>query len=311
MKALIVGAAGMVGRKLVARLVRDGASAGARSTMRISSTSSRLRRQRARRSRSRSTPTTSLPPMPRRSSSRRGPTSSSCSPRSSRARRKRISRKGYGINLDGTRSVFEAIRREQALSGGAYRAAPRLHLVDRRLRLALPRQDRRRILRDAADELRDAEGDLRASARRLLPPRLFRWDRRSGSRPSACVPARPTRRRPASSPTSSASRWPARRRSCRWTTPCATGTPRRGRRSGSCCARRNRTRTCSGAAHPEPAGRQRHRRRADRGAAANRGGEDRCAHPPRPRRDDRRDRRRLAPQLRPRQGKGARVQGGR
>ena len=32
--------------------------------------------------------------------------------------------KGYSVNLDGTRLIFEAIRREQALSGGAYR--PRL-----------------------------------------------------------------------------------------------------------------------------------------------------------------------------------------
>ena len=29
--------------------------------------------------------------------------------------------KGYGINLDGTRMIFDALRREQALSGGAYR----------------------------------------------------------------------------------------------------------------------------------------------------------------------------------------------
>ena len=32
--------------------------------------------------------------------------------------------KGYAINLGGTHSIFEAIRREQALSGGAYK--PRL-----------------------------------------------------------------------------------------------------------------------------------------------------------------------------------------
>src|SRR5271163_1267303 len=32
--------------------------------------------------------------------------------------------KGYAINLDGTRALFEAIRRENQLSGGAYR--PRL-----------------------------------------------------------------------------------------------------------------------------------------------------------------------------------------
>ena len=31
--------------------------------------------------------------------------------------------KGYGINLDGTRMIFEALRREQALSGGAYARA--------------------------------------------------------------------------------------------------------------------------------------------------------------------------------------------
>ena len=29
--------------------------------------------------------------------------------------------KGYAINLDGTRMIFDALRREQALSGGAYR----------------------------------------------------------------------------------------------------------------------------------------------------------------------------------------------
>ena len=47
--------------------------------------------------------------------------------------------KGYAINLGGTQALFEAIRRENALSGGAYRPRADLHLVDRRVRRALSR----------------------------------------------------------------------------------------------------------------------------------------------------------------------------
>ena len=50
--------------------------------------------------------------------------------------------KGYRINLDGTRHLFEAIRK----AGGGYKPRARLHLVDRRVRRALPGHDRRRVL---------------------------------------------------------------------------------------------------------------------------------------------------------------------
>ena len=97
--------------------------------------------------------------------------------------------KGYAINVGGTQSIFEAIRREQALSGGAYRPRLDLHLLDRRVRRAVPGQDRRRIPHGAADQLRNPEGDLRASARRLFAPRLLR--RR---RPAPADDLRATRR---------------------------------------------------------------------------------------------------------------------
>ncbi len=82
--------------------------------------------------------------------------------------------KGYAINLGGTHAIFEAIRREQALSGGAYRAPPDLHLLDRGLWRAVPRQDRRRVSRRSTDQLRHPEGDLRTPACRLFEARLLR-----------------------------------------------------------------------------------------------------------------------------------------
>jgi nucleoside-diphosphate-sugar epimerase len=45
--------------------------------------------------------------------------------------------KGYRINLDGTRYLFEAIRK----AGGGYKPKPDLHLVDRGVRRALPGGD--------------------------------------------------------------------------------------------------------------------------------------------------------------------------
>ena len=106
--------------------------------------------------------------------SRRAPTSSFLSPRWSRAKRRADFDKGYAINLDGTRALFEAIRREQALARRRLQAAPRLHLLDRRVRRAVPRDDRRRFPRRSADQLRRPEGDLRTAARRLFAPRLLR-----------------------------------------------------------------------------------------------------------------------------------------
>ena len=51
--------------------------------------------------------------------------------------------KGYTVNLDATRRLFEAIRHERGASSGAYFPARDLRLLDRRLRRAVPRGDRR------------------------------------------------------------------------------------------------------------------------------------------------------------------------
>ena len=80
--------------------------------------------------------------------------------------------KGYRINLDGTRFLLEAIRQEGL--EGAVHAAARLHLVDRGVRRAVPGSDRRRVLLDPAHQLRHAEGDLRAAAQRLFAQGLCR-----------------------------------------------------------------------------------------------------------------------------------------
>ena len=124
MKVLIIGAAGMIGRKLTARLARDGRLAGERSTTRISSTSSRRSRSRTRPSRSRSTPSTSprLTSRPKLIAARPDVIFLLASVVSGEA--EADFDKGYAINVGGTHALFEAIRREQALAGGAYR--PRL-----------------------------------------------------------------------------------------------------------------------------------------------------------------------------------------
>ena len=63
--------------------------------------------------------------------------------------------KGYRVNLDGSRALLEAVR----LAGERLPSEIRLHLVDRRVRRALPRGHSRRLPSDAAHLLRHAEGD--------------------------------------------------------------------------------------------------------------------------------------------------------
>ena len=53
---------------------------------------------------------------------------------------------GYAINLDGTRMIFEAMRREHRAIRRRYKPARSVHLLDRRVRRAVPRNNRRRIL---------------------------------------------------------------------------------------------------------------------------------------------------------------------
>ena len=109
--------------------------------------------------------------------------------------------KGYRVNLDGTRFLLDAVRAIDGLP-----PARRLRIVDRRLRNAVSGRDRRRLLHHTADELRDAEGDRRASPQRLHTARLPRRESASGCRRSASARARPTRRHRGSSRESSASR---------------------------------------------------------------------------------------------------------
>ena len=78
--------------------------------------------------------------------------------------------KGYRVNLDGTRELFEAIRK-------ANYTRVVFTFFYRRIRRAVPGSHRRRIPERAAHELRHAEGHRRAAALRLQPPRLLRRHR--------------------------------------------------------------------------------------------------------------------------------------
>ena len=152
--------------------------------------------------------------------------------------------KGYAVNLDGARMLFEAIRREQRLSGGAYRPQTRLHLVDRSVRRAVPRNYRRRFLLDAADELRNAESDLRIAARRLFASRLFRRGRLAAA--DDLRAPRPAQRA-ASGFFSGIIREPlaGREACCRSPKPSSTGTLRRARQWAFSSMRRRRPRPSS------------------------------------------------------------------
>ena len=124
--------------------------------------------------------------------------------------------KGYRVNLDGTRLLFDAIRAHRRLP-----PAGRFRLDDRRLRGAVPRRDRRRFAA-AADELRDAEGDRRAAAVRLLRRGFF--DGVGVRLPTICVrPGEPNKA--ASGFFSGIIRepLPGRRRYCRSPKTSATG----------------------------------------------------------------------------------------
>ncbi len=123
--------------------------------------------------------------------------------------------KGYRVNLDGTRALLEAIR------AAGLQAKGHVHVVDRGLRRTVSALHSRRISSDAAHLVRHAEGDLRIAARRLLRDAASSKASVSGCRQSACGPASPTKLRPASFPESSANRSPARRRCCQSPIACA------------------------------------------------------------------------------------------
>ena len=203
-RILVTGGAGMVGGKLAQRLARDGVARRRADLARCSSSTSwspsrrldagvrgrdgRRRRRRAGRRRP--------------SSCRAGPTSIFHLAAVVSGEAEADFEKGYRVNLDGTRRLLDAIRATRA----RLPPARRLRLVDRRVRRAVPRGDRRRPVPDAADELRDAEGDRRAAAVRLHPARLPRRRRHPAADDLRSARARPTGRRRGSSRASSASR---------------------------------------------------------------------------------------------------------
>src|ERR1700760_3993395 len=83
--------------------------------------------------------------------------------------------KGYAINLRGPPRDLRGGPARSGVVGRRLQAAPDLHVFDRRLWRAVPRQDRRRVSRRSTDQLRNPKGDLRALARRLFAARLLRW----------------------------------------------------------------------------------------------------------------------------------------
>ena len=101
--------------------------------------------------------------------------------------------KGYRINLDGTRHLFDAIRHLSQTDG----YCPRLVFASSIAVFGAPMPDEIDDTFVAAppDQLRHPEGDWRAVAAGLLAPRIFSTGWRSGCRPSAFAPVCPTRRR--------------------------------------------------------------------------------------------------------------------
>ncbi|MDE3176833.1 MAG: SDR family oxidoreductase [Pseudomonadota bacterium] len=120
MKVLVIGAAGMIGRKLVERFAREGALGGAKITNLEAV----------------DIVAPSPPPAPFPIQSEACDIAAAYVTRKLAAGRPDVVfllasvvsgeaeadfDKGYGINLDGTRLIFDALRLEQALSGGSYR----------------------------------------------------------------------------------------------------------------------------------------------------------------------------------------------
>ena len=159
MKVLIIGAAGMIGRKLTARLVRDGKLAGK------AITNAHLVDVVAPQPPANAPFTVTLDAFDIAASY---VASKLIAPRPDvifllasvvSGEAEADFDKGYAINLGGTHAIFEAIRREQALSGGAYKPRLIFHLLDCGLWRAVSRQDRRRVL---AAPLTNAYGTQKA-----------------------------------------------------------------------------------------------------------------------------------------------------
>ena len=171
MHILITGAAGMIGRKLTARLVKDGRLNG--QADRPVHADRRGRAGKARRLFGQGR--RSRPPIWPRPASRR----------KSIADRPEVIfhlagvvsgeaetdfEKGYRVNLDGTRALLEAIR----AAGDGYKPKVVFTSSIAVLRRAVSLRDPGRIPSHAAHLLRHAKGDQRIAARRLYATRLSR-----------------------------------------------------------------------------------------------------------------------------------------
>ena len=129
--------------------------------------------------------------------------------------------KGYRINLDGTRYLFEAIRQEGLRQ--PYR--PRIVFTSSIAVFGAPFPDRihDEFFLTPADQLRHPEGDRGAAARRLFAARLLRRHRDPPADHLRAARKAQPRRLGDSSPTSCASRSSAGRPCCRCRRTCATG----------------------------------------------------------------------------------------
>ena len=187
--------------------------------------------------------------------------------------------KGYRINLDGTRSLLEAIRKPATATSPSLSSPPRSRCSARRSRDAIPDDFHLTPLTSYGAQKAMGELLLADYTRQGLPRRR----RHPPAHHRACGPASRTRRRRDSSPASSASRWPARRRCCRCRERAAQAREP---------ARRDRfpvhaaalTRTSSGRASTSRCRASAARSATDRGAAPRRRRQGRGAHPARARR---------------------------
>ena len=139
--------------------------------------------------------------------------------------------KGYRVNLDGTRALLDAIRAAHVATG----YHPRLVFTSSIAVYGapLPNPIPEELPAHAAHQLRHPEGDRGAAAGRLHPPRVRRRHRDPAAHHlHPAGEAEPGRVRD-SSRASSASRWSGRRRSCRFPRRSGTGTPHPARPWGS------------------------------------------------------------------------------
>lgn len=148
--------------------------------------------------------------------------------------------KGYAVNLDGSRYIFDAIRAENILSEGAYR--PRVVYASSVAVFGAPFPDP--ILDDFHLTPLTSYGAQKAAGELLLADytRKGLFDGIGLRFPTICVrPGRPNAAASGSFPTSSASRSSASARSCPCRSRCAIRTPPRAPRWVSSCMRRRST----------------------------------------------------------------------